>query len=136
MLARTVDELLVGVVTVIIGVVSGMSSDLGIMHNLVVGNIVIAALSVIYFVVFDVTKGRTIGKMLFKLSVRGPRGAYKPTAKQSAIRNSFYFIQALPVAGTILKLIAYLVIGVSIHRSPTKQGVHDRLAGGTQVVMG
>ena len=32
--------------------------------------------------------------------------------------------------------IAYIVIAVTISGSPTKQGKHDELAGGTQVVKG
>jgi hypothetical protein len=33
-------------------------------------------------------------------------------------------------------LIAIIVIAVTINSSPTKQGKHDELAGGTQVVKG
>jgi hypothetical protein len=36
----------------------------------------------------------------------------------------------------VLYLIAVIGIGVTINGSPTKQGIHDRLAGGTQVVKG
>jgi len=36
----------------------------------------------------------------------------------------------------LLAIIAYIVIAVTINASPTKQGKHDELAGGTQVVKG
>ena len=36
----------------------------------------------------------------------------------------------------LLTLIAVVVIAVTINSSPTKQGKHDELAGGTQVVKG
>jgi hypothetical protein len=38
--------------------------------------------------------------------------------------------------GWLLGLIADIVIAVTINSSPTKQGKHDELAGGTQVVKG
>jgi len=37
---------------------------------------------------------------------------------------------------SLLAFIAYVVIAVTISGSPTKQGKHDELAGGTQVVKG
>ena len=37
---------------------------------------------------------------------------------------------------SLLTLIAVIVIAVTINGSPTKQGKHDELAGGTQVVKG
>ena len=40
----------------------------------------------------------------------------------------------VPYLGSLLALIGYAVIAVTINGSPTKQGKHDELAGGTQVV--
>lgn len=87
-----------------------------------------------YFVLFEVAQGSTPGKRLFGLSVRGPGGAPKPDAAQSAIRNSFTLLSVVPYLGPLLAFIAYVVIAVTISGSPTKQGKHDELAGGTQVV--
>ena len=58
------------------------------------------------------------------------------TAQQSAIRNSFTLLSVIPYIGGLLAFIAYIVIAVTINNSPTKQGKHDELAGGTQVVKG
>ena len=66
----------------------------------------------------------------------GPGGAPRPDFKQSAIRNSFTLLPIIPYIGGLLAFIAYIVIAVTINGSPTKQGKHDELAGGTQVVKG
>ncbi|MDT5180982.1 MAG: hypothetical protein QOJ95_5180, partial [Mycobacterium sp.] len=90
----------------------------------------------VYFVAFEVTKGWTPGKKLLGLSVRGPGGAPKPDLQQSAVRNVFTLLPVVPFIGGLLGVIAIIVIAVTISGSPTKQGKHDELAGGTQVVKG
>lgn len=87
-----------------------------------------------YFVLFEVTQGSSPGKKLLGLAVRGAGGAPKPDAKQSAIRNAFTLLAVVPYFGGLLAFIAYVVIAATISSSPTKQGKHDELAGGTQVV--
>ena len=73
-------------------------------------------------------------KKLFRMSVRGPGGAAKPSLRESAIRNAFTLLAIIPYLGWLLAFIAYIIIAVTISTSPTKQGKHDELAGGTQVV--
>ena len=87
-----------------------------------------------YFVLFEVTQGTSLGKRMLRLSVHGPGGAPKPDLTQSAIRKSFTLLAVVPYLGPLLAFIAYVVIAVTISGSPTKQGKHDELAGGTQVV--
>jgi uncharacterized RDD family membrane protein YckC len=87
-----------------------------------------------YFVLFEVTYGSSPGKRLLGLAVRGPGGAPKPDVRQAAIRNSFTLLAVIPYIGGLLAFIAYVVIAVTISTSPTKQGKHDELAGGTEVV--
>ncbi|BBX45071.1 RDD family protein [Mycobacterium cookii] len=87
-----------------------------------------------YFVLFEVTQGASLGKRLLGLSVLGPGGLPRPTASQSAIRNSFTLLAVVPYVGPLLAFIAYVVIAVTINASPCKQGKHDELAGGTQVI--
>jgi uncharacterized RDD family membrane protein YckC len=89
-----------------------------------------------YFVLLEVTQGATLGKRLLSLTVLGPGGASRPDATQSAIRNSFTLLAVVPYLGPLLAFLAYVVIAVTISGSPTKQGKHDELAGGTQVVKG
>jgi uncharacterized RDD family membrane protein YckC len=126
--ARIIDGLLVGLV-------AGLASLLfGVSDNIMVTGLFSGVLLFAYFVAMEVSQGRSLGKAMLGLSVRGPGGAPKPDLKQSAIRNSFTLLTIVPYIGGLLAVIAYLVIAVTISNSPTKQGKHDELAGGTQVV--
>ena len=91
-------------------------------------------LAFVYFVVLEVSLGTTAGKKLLGLRVHGPAGAAKPTVRQSAIRNAVTLIAIIPTVGFLLVFAACIVIAVTIQSSPTAQGKHDELAGGTQVV--
>ncbi|WP_166904700.1 RDD family protein [Mycobacterium sp. DL440] len=90
----------------------------------------------VYYVAFEVSMGATPGKKLLGLAVHGPGTAAKPTAAQSAIRNAFTLLTIIPWVGGLLAVVAMIIIAVTISSSPTKQGKHDELAGGTQVVRG
>jgi uncharacterized RDD family membrane protein YckC len=128
--ARLIDGIIVGLVSWIIAyLISGDSYVL-------VAGIFSGVLTFAYFVGFEVTQGWTPAKKLFGLSVHGPGGAAKPDVKQSAIRNAFTLLAIIPFVGSLLGFIAEIVIAVTINSSPTKQGKHDELAGGTQVVKG
>ena len=89
-----------------------------------------------YFVLLEVTQGASVGKRLLGMRVLGSGGRPKPVLSQSAIRNSFTLLAAVPYVGSLLAFIAYVVIAVTINASPCKQGKHDELAGGTQVIKG
>ena len=91
-------------------------------------------LAFVYCIVMESIQGRTVGKMLLGLRVRGPGGTPKPTLKQSAIRNAWTLLPIVPFVGGFLGFVAIAVIGLTINSSPTKQGKHDELAGGTQVI--
>ena len=128
--ARFIDGILVAIVSwILIFATSTLS-------NYWVTGLFTGLLTFAYFLVFEVTQGWTPGKKLLGLSVRGPGGAPKPTAQQSAIRNSWTLLPIIPFIGGLLGIIAIVVIAVTINGSPTKQGKHDELAGGTQVVKG
>lgn len=88
-----------------------------------------------YFVLFETAQGATPAKRLLGLAVRGPDGVSKPTIAQSALRNAFTLLATLvPYLGGLVAFVAYVVIAVTISSSPTKQGKHDELAGGTRVI--
>ncbi|MEI6253687.1 MAG: RDD family protein [Mycobacteriaceae bacterium] len=96
-----------------------------------------------YFVAFESVGGRTPGKRLLGLRVFGPGRSSHPTVGQAMARNAYLLLWLLPVPaawvgaeGTLFALfaVAVVAIAVSIYRSPTKQGMNDRMAGGTQVV--
>ena len=128
--ARLIDGIFVGIVAFLLAFLFHASS------NILVTGLFSGLLTFIYFVVFEVTQGWTPAKKLLGLSVHGPGGAPKPDVKQSAIRNSFTLLSVVPYIGGLLAFIAYIIIAVTINNSPTKQGKHDELAGGTQVVKG
>ncbi|TDL08164.1 RDD family protein [Mycolicibacterium obuense] len=126
--ARFIDGLIVGIVGSIIVFAIGATS------NVWITGLFTGALSFIYYVAFEVTQGWTPAKKLLGLRVHGPGGAPKPTAAQSAIRNSWTLLPIIPFIGGLLGVVAIVVIAVTINSSPTKQGKHDELAGGTQVL--
>ena len=128
--ARIIDGILVGILAWLLAAVFGASS------NIMVTGLFSGLLMFVYFVAMEVTQGRTLGKAMLGLRVHGPGGAQKPDLKQSAIRNSFTLLTIVPYVGGLLAVIAYIVIAVTINNSPTKEGKHDELAGGTQVVKG
>lgn len=128
--ARVIDGLIVGIGAVLLAVLFGVS------RSIMVTGLFSGVLMFGYFVAMEVTQGRTLAKSLLGLRVHGPGGAAKPDLKQSAIRNCFTLLTVIPYIGGLLAFIAYLVIAVTIKDSPTRQGKHDQLAGGTQVVKG
>ncbi|WP_336504164.1 RDD family protein [Rhodococcus erythropolis] len=129
--ARIIDGIIVGIIAAILALLVSDSDSLILISGLFSGILTFA-----YFVAMEVTQGRTLGKMILGLSVHGPGGAPRPSVQQSAIRNAFTLLSIIPIIGGILALVAYIVIAVTINNSPTKQGKHDELAGGTQVVKG
>jgi len=126
--ARLLDGILIEIIAFLLAAIFRSTTDI------IVTGLFSGVLTFIYFVAFEATKGWTPAKKLLGLSVHGPGGAAKPTIQQSAIRNSFTLLQMIPYVGGLLAVIAYIVIAVTINGSPTKQGKHDELAGGTQVV--
>ena len=126
--ARFIDGIIVG----IIGFVLSFAVDAT--SNVWITGLFTGLLTFIYYVALEVTQGWTLGKKLLGLSVHGPSGAPKPTVAQSAIRNSWTLLPIIPFVGGLLGIVAIIIIAVTINGSPTKQGKHDELAGGTQVV--
>ena len=95
----------------------------------------VGAVHQVFHVRLEVSLTRDRDRLLpVRLEVRGPGGAPKPDAKQSAIRNSWTLLSIIPFVGWLLGLGACIWIAVTINSSPTKQGKHDELAGGTQVI--
>ncbi|CDP82367.1 MULTISPECIES: RDD family protein [Mycolicibacterium] len=128
--ARVIDGIIVEIVAVILGFFTDSLSSIW------VTGLFTGLLMFVYFVGLEVATGSTPGKKILGLAVRGPGGTPKPTAKESMIRNAFTLLPIVPYAGGFLAVIAMIVIAVTISSSPTKQGKHDELAGGTQVVRG
>jgi uncharacterized RDD family membrane protein YckC len=134
LLLRFVARLIDGIIVNIVAFVLAYAIDS--VSNYWVTGLFSGLLMFLYFLAFESTQGWTPGKKILGLSVHGPGGTPKPTAQQSAIRNLWTLLPIIPFIGGLLGIVAIIVIAVTINGSPTKQGKHDELAGGTQVVKG
>ena len=132
LLTRFFARLIDGIIVAVVGSAVAFATD--IWSNIMITGLFTGLLTFLYFTAFEVTQGWTPGKRLLGLGVRGPVGASKLDLKQSAIRNAFTLLTIVPFVGGLLAFIAIVVIAVTIGGSPTKQGKHDELAGGTQVL--
>lgn len=110
--------------------------------------IVFAAIWVAYFVKMETANGQTLGKKMLHLRVLGRSGG-NPTQQESLKRNGYVVLLSagmivsaiIPIVGPIIDWLCYIaalvfliVIATTISSSPTKQGKHDEMAGGTMVV--
>jgi uncharacterized RDD family membrane protein YckC len=150
-LARLIDMVIVGVVNAIItvilvaGVLSLDGSGFGITTGAsfaasAVTAVISAALYLGYFTFLESRDGQTIGKKALKLQTQAPDGS-TPTTEQSVRRNAWVALGILGVVpvigsllGSLLQLAAIIAIAVTINSSPTRQGWHDKFAGGTRVI--
>ena len=105
-----------------------------------VSAVITAALYLGYFTLMESRNGQTIGKMLFKLQTQGPDGS-TPTTEQALKRNFWValgILGVIPIVGGLIgglaELAIVIIIAVTISNSPTRQGWHDNLAGGTKVI--
>ena len=124
LVARAIDGLLLICVGGALGRQIGFGYDWLITTALIV---------ILYFTIADVVAGATVGKALLRLRVLGPDGR-RPSLKQALIRESFILLGAIPFVGPLLALISWVWIVLTIRSSSLRQGKHDMLAGGTQIV--
>jgi uncharacterized RDD family membrane protein YckC len=151
-LARFIDGILIGIVYAIISSIllvsiiglnggGGFGFGMGGGYAYAAINGVIGAVIYLgYFAGLESRNGQTVGKMLLKLQTQGPDGG-TPTLEESVKRNFWVALGVLaviPVIGSLIGSLAELaiviVIAVTISNSPTKQGWHDGIAGGTRVI--
>ncbi|BBY97655.1 RDD family protein [Mycolicibacterium fallax] len=136
-LARLLDGFVISLASGLLGWLFGGFGDSevwGMDSGVMVTGMFSGLLTFLYFLVCESQLGWTPGKKILGMRVQGPHGAARPTAGQAATRNLFTLLQLIPCLGWILAPIAYIVIAVTISNSPTKQGKHDEMAGGTQVL--
>ena len=122
--ARAVDVAILAALDIGLGRLMGFGLDW----------LALAALAVlVYFAGCDAAFGATPGKRLFGLKLVGP-GGRRPTVRQAVIRESFTLLGAVPFAGPVLALAAWVWIVLTIRSHPSGQGKHDVLAGGTRLI--
>lgn len=98
-----------------------------------------AALALAYFAGFESTSGATPGKRVMRLRVYAPNG--EPPTFADAVKRSLFAVAGVvavipmvgPAIATPANLFALITVALTIQRSESKQGWHDRFAGGTQV---
>ena len=139
MLAKLIDGIAVAIVYSILTIITAITLP-NLLEN-VVDAIILTALYIGYLSYMESNSGKTLGKMLLKLEVRGPDGG-PPTMEQAVKRNA-YFATALfgviPFVGWILQFVAmlgiiiYIIVSIN-NNNQTRQGWHDDFAGGTWVL--
>lgn len=122
--ARLIDFAIAGALAGALGALMGFGYDW-----LVVGALLVLA----YFAVTTALLGGTIGKRLLGLRVVDGDGR-SPSLGRSLAREAFVALGAIPFVGPLLAIVAWIAIAVTVRQSPTGEGVHDRLGGGTRVV--
>lgn len=139
-LAKFIDALILGVVSVIITIVLAFISDSWILTGFL-SAVVTAALYLGYFGYLESSRGQTIGKQAMKLKVFGPDRVSNPTLEQAIRRNlymGFGVLRIIPIVGGVLSglagLAAVIVVAVNINNDPQRQHWFDKFAGGTQVI--
>jgi len=150
-LARLIDFIVLGVVVqvvnaVIVGGLFGLNGGslsgvgLGSVYAYsAVSGVITAAIYLAYFVLMESRRGQTLGKMLLKLHTEAPTGGLPST--EMALRRNFWVglgvLAIIPFGGaigSIAQLVIVIVIAVTISQSPSREGWHDRFAGGSRVV--
>ena len=150
-LARFIDMILVGIVNAIITAVLvvgifglngggyGFSTGASFAASAVTA-VISAVLYLGYFTLLESRNGQTVGKMALKLQTQSPEGG-TPTTEQALRRNAWTALGILGIVpvlgalvGSLAQLAAVIAIAVTINSSPTRQGWHDKFAGGTKVM--
>lgn len=145
--AYVIDLILVGIVTGIIAEILGWGSRLtpsttapfDLSQAFVTTEYVLLSVAVggLYFIAsWSGGRRATLGQHLFKIQV-GNAFDGRPLALEQAVRrwlgygdflNLFGFVPAAAIASSGLLLIWTIVLLITTATSPTKQGLHDRLA--------
>ncbi|MBL1077213.1 RDD family protein [Nocardia sp. 2] len=129
-IARFIDWIIAGLIGAVLFWLLDRVADIPSWISILPG----AAFGFLYFVVFEVATGATPGKKILGLRVNGAGGAPTPNVKESALRNAYMLFNLIPWVGGILWFFAAIGIGLTVSMSSTRQGWHDNVAGGTQVV--
>lgn len=139
-MAYLLDGFIIAIPTVVIAFVVGISGFGAGMREegiSLVGGIVGLGIHLLYFVSFWTGSSRaTLGMRLMKLQIGDARTGAVPTVQQGLIRwlalgGVLQFLELVPALvglGVLLILVWEITLLATTASSPTKQGLHDRLA--------
>jgi uncharacterized RDD family membrane protein YckC len=142
LLAYLLDSFIVSIIVAMIGGTLGVIAGSAGFDSLVISTVLSVGVYALYFIGFWTSDGRaTLGMRLFNLQVGQAADGRTLTVGQAVIRwaalgypfslLSIMPVLAIPVSG--LLLIWEIVLLVSTAVSPTRQGLHDRVAGSAMV---
>jgi len=98
--------------------------------------VLIGSLRLLYYAGLEAAQGATLGKRMLRLQVRGPIGAAPPTFGAAIRRNAWVLLALVPGwLGWVLWVGVPLSIAAAIQADGAGRGWHDRLGGGTRVVV-
>ncbi len=127
LIAIIIDSIIIGIVAYILyifAVVAVLTGGVLALGAYLLLPLILGILEILYFVVFEVTRGATIGKQVMGLQVQMVNGS-KVTADKSFIRNisKIYW----------LLLVLDWILGLVTQGSDRRQKYTDRIAGTTVV---
>ncbi|WP_328389989.1 RDD family protein [Nocardia sp. NBC_00416] len=96
---------------------------------------IIFAVTLVYSVSMEWKTGATLGKKILGLKVVAPDGAPTVAPLVSLKRNVYLAVLIVPCVGWVGGCALMLYMAATLDKNPNKQGWHDKLAGGTQVLV-
>lgn len=95
---------------------------------------IVFAAVLLYFVLMESRTGATLGKKILGLKVVAPNGAPTVPLLASLKRNVYLAVSIIPCLGWLAGFALMIYMAATLDKDPNKQGWHDKLAGGTQVI--
>lgn len=95
----------------------------------------IFAATLVYYVLMEMKTGATLGKKILGLKVVAPNGAPTVPPLASLKRNAYLAVSIIPCLGWVAGVALTIYMGATLDKDPNKQGWHDKLAGGTHVLV-
>ncbi|GGL37878.1 RDD family protein [Nocardia jinanensis] len=95
---------------------------------------IIFAVTLVYNVLMEWKTGATLGKKILGLKVVAPDGAPTVPPLVSLKRNIYLAVLIVPCVGWVAGAALMIYMAATLDKNPNRQGWHDKLAGGTQVL--
>lgn len=129
-LARVLDAVIVGIPASLLLAVMGLPAPtIGLGGtDAWAQSAITAGVWFVYYVAFEAVSGATFAKRIMNMRVVS-EAEEAAGLGPAALRNSWILLGLIPAIGGLLLLGVMLWIVVSVSRSETRTGIHDRIAG-------